>query len=378
MAVRALCQVELTDAQIDALLSVAELAEAAWWDNPALQRRLAALNRARRTLVDARRAQVDGSRRCRARTVGPVMIIGGVEIEIDEPFLRRLLEEQHPDLAGLPLAQVAGGWDNQMWQLGGELALRIPRTPRAHSLLRREQRWLPGLASRLPLPVPTPVRVGEPSEHFPRPWTVARWVAGVPADQAPIQDTDHAAVELGHFLRSLHTEAPARAPRNPARGVPLSAVTDDFHERLDAVTADVDAVRVRHVWEHAVAAPDWDGPPMWLHADLHPANIVTAGGRLAGVIDFGELCAGDPATDLAAAWTLLPDGGAGRFFAAYGKLDQATIIRARGWAVLFALGLIAIGNAGVLGLPGGKPTWRAAGRRTLDRVLEPHDGAFRA
>jgi aminoglycoside phosphotransferase (APT) family kinase protein len=236
-----------------------------------------------------------------------------VQIEIDESVLRRLLHDQHPDLAGLPLARVAGGWDNQMWRLGGELALRIPRTPRADSLLRREWRWLP----------------------------------------------------------ALHTEAPAQAPNHPIRGVPLSAVTDHFHERLDAVIVDVDGVR--HVWEQALAAPEWVGPPLWLHADLHPANIVTAGGRLAGVIDFGELCAGDPATDLAAAWMLLPPGGASRFLAAYGNLDRATIIRARGWAVLFALGLIAIGNAGDRGLPGGKPTWGPAGRRTLDRVLQPHD-----
>ena len=296
-----------------------------------------------------------------------------VQIEIDETVLRRLLQDQHPDLAGLPLARVAGGWDNQMWRLGAELALRIPRTPRADSLLRREWRWLPDLAPRRPLPVPAPVRVGEPSEHFPRPWTVARWVAGEPADCAPIRDTDRAAVVLAGFLRALHTEAPAQAPNDPIRGVPLSAVADHFQERLDAVIVDVDVDGVRHVWEQALAAPEWVGPPLWLHADLHPANVVTAGGRLAGVIDFGELCAGDPATDLAAAWMLLPAGGASRFIAAYGNLDEATIIRARGWAVLFALGLIAIGNAGDRGLPGGKPTWGPAGRRTLDRVLQPHD-----
>jgi aminoglycoside phosphotransferase (APT) family kinase protein len=263
-----------------------------------------------------------------------VRIIGDVAIVVDEPLLRRLLQDQHPDLAGLRLTRVAGGWDNQMWQLGEELAVRIPRTPRADSLLRREQRWLPGMAPILPLPVPTPVRVGEPSEHFPRPRTIAEWVAGEPTDRAPIRDADHAAVELARFLRALHTEDPAQAPNHQIRGVTLSAVTDHFHERLDAVNADVDAVRVWHVWERAVVAPGWEGPPLWLHADLHPANIVTAGGRLAGIIDFTELCAGDPATDPAAAWMLLPDGGAGRFFAAYGNLDDATVTRTRGWALL--------------------------------------------
>jgi hypothetical protein len=90
---------------------------------------------------------------------------------------------------------------------------------------------------------------------------------------------------------------------------------------------------------------------------------------LAGVIDFGEMCAGDPATDLSAAWILLPAGAAKRFFDAYEDVDEATIARARGWAVYRALGLIGIGQNGRLGLPGGKATWEPAGYATLERVL---------
>jgi aminoglycoside phosphotransferase (APT) family kinase protein len=108
-----------------------------------------------------------------------------------------------------------------------------------------------------------------------------------------------------------------------------------------------------------------------VHGDLHPANVVVSGGSLCGVIDFGELCAGDPATDLSAAWLVLPAGSASRFFDAYGGADDATIRRARGWAALRALGLIGIGQAGERGRPGGKPTWKPAGRAALSRVLAP-------
>jgi hypothetical protein len=87
------------------------------------------------------------------------------------------------------------------------------------------------------------------------------------------------------------------------------------------------------------------------------------------VIDFGDMCAGDPATDLSAAWILLPAGATSRFFDAYARADEATITRARGWAVVRALNLIGIGQNGRLGLPGGKPTWEAAGHATLERVL---------
>jgi aminoglycoside phosphotransferase (APT) family kinase protein len=279
---------------------------------------------------------------------------------MDEELVRGLLTEQHPDLAELELRRVVGGWDNQVWRLGDELAVRIPRTERGPELLRKEYRWLPELAPRLPLPVPVPQRIGEPTEQFPHSWIVTTWVGGEPADRTPIS-SEKCADSLAEFLRTLHVDAPADAPFSPGRGVPLRTLEFD---------ADFPDVAVRKIWDEAVAAPEWDGPPKWLHGDLHPANVVVADdGALAGVIDFGDLGIGDPATDLAAAWVLLPDGAAERFFDVYAVADDATITRARGWAVGKALALIAIGDAGDRGLPGGKPTWGPAGRHALERIL---------
>lgn len=118
-----------------------------------------------------------------------------------------------------------------------------------------------------------------------------------------------------------------------------------------------------------MAAPAWQGPPSWLHRDLHPANVVVADGALTGVLDFGELCAGDPATDLGAAWLILPAGSAPRFFTAYGRADDPMIRRAKGWAALQSLSLIDIGRNGERGLPGGKVTWGHAWRATLQRLI---------
>ena len=280
---------------------------------------------------------------------------------MDEELLRSLLKDQHPDLAELPLVKVPGGWDNELWRLGGEYAVRIPRTPRADDLLRKEWQWLPQVAVGLSLPVPVPLRAGEPSESFPRPWTVVRWVAGEPSDRAPVQGAS--AELLANFLRGLHQEAPEDAPRSTA----LHEVTESFEERLAAVEVDTPAVRA--VWDAALAAPRWDGPALWVHADLHPANVVTIDGTLAGVIDFGELSAGDPAVDLAAAWLLLPPDAVPQFFDAYATADAATIQRARGWAALIALMLVAIGMAWERGLRGGQSTWGAAGRNTLAHLL---------
>lgn len=284
---------------------------------------------------------------------------------VNESLVRSLLEEQHPDLASQELRPVEGGWGNQMWRLGEDLAVRMPRQPDAPDLLRKEHRWVPALAPRLPLPVPVPVRLGAPSERFPHTWTITTWVTGEPADLAPVTRGTRV---LADFLTELHHPAPDDAPVNPWRGAHPREAVEDFegYAREIADPAHVDAIL--EAWRAVADAPAWDRPPVWVHADLHPANAVTRDGALAGVLDFGEICAGDPATDLAAAWVLLPDGSADAFFTAY-SADEATLLRARGWALIRSLVLIQIGRSGDQGLPGGKPSWRPAGEKALTRVL---------
>ncbi|MFK0099320.1 phosphotransferase [Streptomyces sp. NPDC091040] len=289
-------------------------------------------------------------------------------------LIRALLRDQHPDLAGLPLSLAARGWDNQLWRLGEELAVRLPwATGSADELLLKEHAWVPGLAPGLPLPVPVPQRLGVPSGLFPRPWLVTTWVSGEPADRVPATRGEDAADVLARFLSALHRPAPDGAPVGRGRGGPLGPYGQYFERSLlDAVerglVADPDGVR--RVWADAVAAPDWDGPALWLHGDLHPANVLTADGTFCGVIDFGNLFAGDPACDLAAAWILLPDSGVDRFYAAYGPApDVATLRRARGCAVLRALSGLLIADDGDRGLPNGKSTWGPPARRSLERLV---------
>lgn len=290
-------------------------------------------------------------------------------IEITADLVRELLREQHPDLAGLAIREVAGGWGNQMCRLGDELAVRMQRMAPTPELQFNERRWLPVLAPRLPLPVPTPVRIGEPSARFPKHWTVMTWVPGEPLDCASISRGEHAADTLAGFLRALHVEAPAEAPASSDRGGHPKECTDGFERFLRAVDPGDIVADVRTVWDDAVAAPDWEGPPVWLHGDLHPANVVVSDGTLSGVIDFDAMFAGDPAWDLAAAWVLLPSGAVSRFFDVYADANEATIRRARGLAAMKCLFLMLMGQNGDRGLPGGKPAWGPIGRTGLDRVL---------
>ncbi|KND40506.1 MULTISPECIES: aminoglycoside phosphotransferase family protein [Streptomyces] len=295
------------------------------------------------------------------------------ELDITEDLIRELLREQFPDLADLPLKLGARGWDNQVWRLGDDLAVRLPwATESADALLYKEHMWLPVLAPRLPLPTPVPQHLGEPSERFPRPWLVTTWVPGDPADHAPATRTEEAAVTLAHFLTALHRPAPDGAPTGRDRGGSLADTADRLTQGLTSATElglirDPEAVRA--VWEDAAAAPEWTGPRLWLHGDLHPANIVTRNGTFCGVIDFGDLFAGDPACDLSGAWSLLPDGAVDLFHETYQpNPDPATLRRARGWAVLRALGGIHIGHAGLHGRPGGKATWGPPAHAALRRL----------
>ncbi|WP_431032281.1 aminoglycoside phosphotransferase family protein [Streptomyces sp. P6-2-1] len=295
--------------------------------------------------------------------------------DITEGLLRHLVRERFPHLAELPIRLGARGWDYQVWRLGEELALRVPwATRRADEPLRDELAWVPALAGRLPLPVPRPQAIGEPSARFPHAWMLTTWVPGEPADHAPATDGRATSTALAAFLLALHRPAPAEAPAGRfGRGAPLAGAADGLpHGFTEAVEkgllTEPDAVRA--VWEDALAAPEWDGPALWLHGDLHPANVVTTDGVLSGVIDFGDLCKGDPACDLAGAWSILPDGALGSFLDAYAP-DPALLARARGWVVARSVGALHVADAGEHGRPGGKTSWGPPARAALRRVIAP-------
>ncbi|WP_431039337.1 aminoglycoside phosphotransferase family protein [Streptomyces sp. P6-2-1] len=280
------------------------------------------------------------------------------EVSLTPGLVRELLTAQHPDLAALPLAVLAHGWDNDVWRLGTSYLVRLPRRAFAADLVLNEQRWLPSLAARLPLPVPAPVREGVPGCGYPWAWSVVPYLPGGTAAHTPPADAEAAARALGAFLGALHTPAPADAPVSAVRGVPLA-------RRAARVAEDVAALgdpTAQEVWRRALAAPAWSGPPLWVHGDLHPANVLVHKGRLSGVVDFGDLTSGDPATDLAAAWMLFPRAAdRAAFRAAHGRVDEAAWTRARGWAL--ALGLVFVTHSA------DNPLMAGVGKRTLEAVL---------
>ena len=288
------------------------------------------------------------------------------DIHIDQALVRALLHEQHPDLAALPLVEVGEGWDNKVFRLGEDLAVRLPRRKSTAVLIDHEQRWLPELATGLPLPIPAPVRVGRPGGGFPWPWSVVRWFPGRTALVSPPDDLRAIAAALGLFLRGLHQPAPAEAPHNPVRSIPLDARTARLHEHLDQLRGVVPRERVLAVWDRLVVTPRWPGPPMWIHGDLHPGNLLVHGGELAAVLDFGDVASGDPATDFAVMWMLLPPEHRETLFTASDRsrtnpADEQVWRRARGWALAMGVAVLAHG--------GEDDPLADLARRTIDATL---------
>lgn len=250
------------------------------------------------------------------------------DVKITVELAKALLRSQHPDLAGLRIASFACGWDNEVLSLGDELLLRMPRRASAATLIEHELAWLPVIAPQLPLPVPVPLRRGVAGEGYPYPWSVVPRLPGAAFGDAMLDEA--AARSLGRFARALHVVAPPDAPCNPLRGTALVERAGRFEQALAVVGDRVDQHRVRAVFERCVAAPQWDGPRVWLHGDLHPLNVLADDGRPCAVIDFGDLTAGDPATDLVIAWMGCTSPSP---FLEEAGVDPLTVERGRGWAI---------------------------------------------
>ncbi|UKA61288.1 aminoglycoside phosphotransferase family protein [Arthrobacter sp. FW306-04-A] len=285
------------------------------------------------------------------------------ELDITAGLVRSLLEEQLPAFSDLPLELVANGWDNVIYRLGKDWAVRLPRREAAALLVLHEQQYLPTFARRSPVPLPRPIHSGRPSADYPWHWSVTPWLEGVSAALVPQATRNAAAEDMAAFLMAIHLPAAPDAPVNPFRGVPLGTRSGAVLDRLKDSGRYPEAPCLRELWSEACLALPWDGPGLWLHGDLHPANVLLRpDGRLAAVLDFGDLGAGDPAVDLAVAWLMFDVGARHRFMAAFGPaVDAGTWSRARGWAVLFATAMLSFSDD--------NPQMSGIGHFALDQLL---------
>ncbi len=283
------------------------------------------------------------------------------EIDLDKSAVRALLRRDAPHLADLPLTRAAEGWDNAMWRLGADLAVRLPRREAAAPLIAHEQRALPEIAAAVRpsgVLVPAPLLHGAPGDGYPWSWSVVPWLPGGHALGRPRSANGVWAPQLASALLLLHVAGTADAPPNPVRGVPLARRDPATRTRLGRIAATrpalADILLAR--WEAGLeAAPTRER--VWIHGDLHPGNVLVDNGRLTALIDFGDVTAGDPAYDLTGAWLAFDADGRCAFRdATSGRYDDATWMRARAWAAAL--------TAILLDASDDRPDFRALGEST--------------
>ncbi len=285
---------------------------------------------------------------------------------IDDALVRRLVAAQFPQWADLAVRPIAvGGWDNKTFHLGEHMIVRLPSAAEYSPQVEKEHRWLPKLAPLLPLPIPTPLALGEPSSGYPWRWSVYRWIEGDTAAPERIGDLSEFATCLARFLIALQridpTDGPRPGPHNFFRGGSLTIYDADTRQAIAVLKGRIDAAAATEVWEAALRTT-WDRLPVWIHGDVSAGNLLVRQGRLSSVIDFGQLGVGDPACDLSIAWTLF-HGKSREAFRTMLPLDRGTWARGRAWTLWKAL-IVAAGLTETNAIEGSRP------RHIIDQVLE--------
>jgi len=298
------------------------------------------------------------------------MPVWDAELTVDEGLARRLLEEQFPDLASLPIVPLGAGWDNTVYTVGQDWVFRFPRREVVLPGFSLEIDFLPKLAPLLPFAIPVPERIGEPSDAFPWPFFGALKLPGVELGDAPETDRETLAVDLARFLTTLHRDEAVQAvgrplPENWTRRADMKLRVPYVLDKL----AELDALwrapaRVRALLEDARSLPP-PRPKAVCHGDFHFRHVLVEDGRMRGVIDWIDLCRGEPALDLQIVWSVLPTDARPAFFAEYGDVDEETLLRARVIAFHLAAALLDYGHEE------GLPALEREALASLDRAASP-------
>ena len=250
-----------------------------------------------------------------------------------------------------------------MYRLGNDLVVRLPRTGEYSAALVREAEVLPRLGPLLPVRIPEVVAVGEPTEAYPSPWTVMRWIPGATLDDGEV-DVDMVAVaeQLGAFVAAMRSiDLPGTHSSNQ-RGRALITADDWVRASIAAISDEFDGARLSTIWDEGLDLPPWDGHPTWIHGDPLPGNLLIHERQLAAVLDFGECALGNPTHDLVAGWWVF-DEPARTAFRTCASIDDATWQRARAWALCGATGAVAYYRRS-------NPAFANQARATVRRVLD--------
>jgi aminoglycoside 2''-phosphotransferase len=208
------------------------------------------------------------------------------------------------------VASLGEGMDSLAVLVGDAFVFRFAKHAGAATGLRREIALLPHLAPRLPLDVPRFEYVGDHSVTG-LPFVGYRLIRGEPLHRPLFDDLSErprngVLADLAAFLDDLHAFPVEEALRcGITAGASRAAYIEDLRSARAHVFPLLDPATRRRVASRLEAFLADDAnfafTPSLLHADLWPEHVLFSrgDGRLAGVIDFGDVSIGDPDYDLA-------------------------------------------------------------------------------
>jgi len=255
---------------------------------------------------------------------------------VSPELARSLIAAQFPELETDQVELFGEGWDNTAYLVDGRVVFRFPRRTIAVELIDTEVRVLPRIAPLLPLPIPVPRWPGRPDQGYPWPFAGYEHLPGRVASDAGLDDAgrERAAPVLGRFLAALHRVDPAGLdlPGDTIARADMTERADRMRERIAGAAARGlvgDPQPVLRLLDELPLRPP-PAPARVCHGDLYARHLLVGeDGRPCGVIDWGDVHAGNPAVDLAIAHGFLPPSARGAFLDAYGPVDEGAWAFAR-------------------------------------------------
>ncbi|MFK7824157.1 MAG: aminoglycoside phosphotransferase family protein [Oligoflexales bacterium] len=283
------------------------------------------------------------------------------EVDIDVTIVKHLIAKQFPQYdRQVVSALVPSGTDNKMFKLGLDKIVRLPRTSGAVASLQKEEKWLPIIGENLPTAVPIPIHAGEPTKEYPFPWLIIPFISGSTPGLSNPLDGEQAAFDLAKFIGAMQQQDTNGAPLC-TRGQHIKNRDSAVRKSVELLGDEYDLDQLLEIWNDSVNTPRWEGPSCWIHGDLHVGNILSNGGKINAIVDFGLCGVGEPSCDFMPAWTLLKKENREKFRSLI-NADENCWKRARGWAF----------SMGVLGYPYYKntnPIFASIAKNAMDQAI---------
>ena len=283
------------------------------------------------------------------------------EINIDIKLVKNLLSQQFSAWKNLNLELIKPeGTDNVMYRLGDDKVVRLPRRQISSLNVEKEINILPILKPHVSISIPEVLAVGKADERYPFSWLICSQLEGKNLDDKNKVDLHQAAIDLGHFVRSMQN-IDSKNGIICKRGESISSRDHEVRRAIALSDQFFDTTLLTKLWSNVLQAPVWKGDPVWIHGDLHPGNLLVKNSKISAIVDFGLSGIGDPAVDLMVAWTLLTKETR-EIFRSIVRPDDATWERARGWALF-------LGVLGCYYYVESNPAFAAIAKKSVDEVV---------